>query len=89
MLLIKGARVFAPEDRGVNDVLVIGDRIATVGCDLVLSQEADVVEGTGGYLLPERARAGGSPAGRPAGGMGALLDLGVESPLDTELLAAV
>jgi beta-aspartyl-dipeptidase (metallo-type) len=52
MLLIKGARVFAPEDRGVNDVLVIGDRIATVGCDLVLSQEADVVEGTGGYLLP-------------------------------------
>lgn len=36
-LLIKNARVFAPEDMGVADLLVTGREIAAVGKDLVVN----------------------------------------------------
>ncbi len=51
-LLIRGARVFTPRDLGVHDVLVIGDRIAAVERDLVLSHDAEVIDGSGRHLLP-------------------------------------
>ena len=35
-LLIKNARVFAPQDLGKNDVLMVNDRIAAVGQNLAL-----------------------------------------------------
>lgn len=52
MRVIRGARVFAPRDLGVIDVLVSGDRIAAVGADVATASGAEVIDGAGRYLLP-------------------------------------
>jgi beta-aspartyl-dipeptidase (metallo-type) len=51
-LLVRGARVFAPEDRGRADCLLVAGRIAAVEADLVVPAGAEVVDAAGGYLLP-------------------------------------
>lgn len=53
--LIKNIHVFQPEDAGVMDILVCGDRIAAVGKDLaaeVSGVEVTVVDGSGLMALP-------------------------------------
>lgn len=49
--LIKGARIFAPEDRGRGDCLIVGDRIADVAPSIV-APDAKVVDATGKHLVP-------------------------------------
>ncbi len=51
-LLIKGARVFTPEDRGRTDCLLVGGRIAAVEKDLVAPGDAEIVDAAGHYVLP-------------------------------------
>src|SRR5229473_3135753 len=43
-VLVRGARVYTPDDRGVCDLLVLGGRVAAVGTDLDLPRLADVDE---------------------------------------------
>jgi beta-aspartyl-dipeptidase (metallo-type) len=50
--IIKGARVFAPRDLGVSDVLIAGDRIAAVGGDGAHATGAEVIDGSRRYVVP-------------------------------------
>lgn len=51
--LLKNARIFAPEDIGVKDILIVGDKIAVVGNDLNISGVSlDVYDLKGRILLP-------------------------------------
>lgn len=52
-ILIRNARVYAPEDLGINDVLMVNGRILAVGRDLtVVLPEMQTVEGKGKILTP-------------------------------------
>ena len=53
--LIRGGRVFDPADRGIADILIVHERIAGVGHDLLPPSgigEGEVVEATGHITLP-------------------------------------
>ncbi|MCX5817228.1 MAG: beta-aspartyl-peptidase [Proteobacteria bacterium] len=53
--LIRNVQVFAPEDRGAQDVVILGDRIVAIGGDLTKwteVSESQVIEGKGRYLVP-------------------------------------
>ena len=51
--LIKGAHVYNPDDLGVQDVLVINDKIAAVGKDLtVVLPELETVDASDKILTP-------------------------------------
>ena len=51
--LIKGAHVYNPDDLGVQDVLVVNDKIAAVGKDLtVVLPELETVDASGKILTP-------------------------------------
>ena len=51
--LIKGAHVYNPDNLGVQDVLVVNDKIAAVGKDLtVVLPELETVEASGKILTP-------------------------------------
>lgn len=54
--IIKNAKVYAPEYMGVQDVLIIGDKIAAVDKDIEVSVnkglEITVIDGKGKLLLP-------------------------------------
>jgi beta-aspartyl-dipeptidase (metallo-type) len=53
--LIRGGHVFDPEDRGIADILVLGDRIVAVGANLPAPTgigEGEIVEGLGRIILP-------------------------------------
>lgn len=54
--IIKNAKVYAPEYMGVQDVLIIGDKIAAVDKDIEVSVnkglEMTVIDGKGKLLLP-------------------------------------
>ena len=53
--LIRNVRVFAPQDIGSNDVLVMGERIARIAPDLgtfASLPSISIVEGKGRYLTP-------------------------------------
>ena len=54
MLLIKGAHVVDPQVGldTVTDVLVEGARIARVGANIKTPEGAEVIDGTGKYLVP-------------------------------------
>ena len=54
MLLIKGAHVVDPQVGldTVTDVLVEGARIARVGANIKAPEGAEVIDGTGKYLVP-------------------------------------
>ncbi len=54
-LLIRGGHVFDPEDRGITDILILDDRIGTVGENLQVPTgigEGEVVEAVGCIILP-------------------------------------
>jgi len=51
-LLIKGARIFGPQDKGRNDCLLVGNRIAAIEPELVAVPDTEVVDAAGHYLLP-------------------------------------
>jgi beta-aspartyl-dipeptidase (metallo-type) len=53
--LIKKARIFAPEDCGIQDVAILGERIVAIGEDLSQWEnlgETQIIEGNGHYLTP-------------------------------------
>ena len=51
--LIKGAHVYNPDDLGVQDVLVVNDKIAAVGKNLtVVLPELETVDASGKILTP-------------------------------------
>ena len=53
--IIRKARVFAPEDKGIRDVVIVGERIVAIGEDLskwVELEQTQVIEGSGCYLTP-------------------------------------
>lgn len=51
--LIKGAHVYNPDNLGIQDVLVVNDKIAAVGKDLtVVLPELETVEASGKILTP-------------------------------------
>lgn len=54
MLLIKKCRVFAPDDKGICDVLVAGEKVVRVAPDLVPLGNWDIqtIDGKGKLLLP-------------------------------------
>ena len=52
-LLIKNARVFAPQDLGKNDVLMVNDRIAAVGQNLAPQlPDLEILDASGKILTP-------------------------------------
>ena len=52
-LLIKNARVFAPKDLGLNDVLMVNDRIAAIGQALAPNlPDLETIDATGKILTP-------------------------------------
>ncbi|HCK10458.1 MAG TPA: beta-aspartyl-peptidase [Candidatus Latescibacteria bacterium] len=51
-LLIKNAQVYAPEDLGINDVLVAGDRIVDLGTEVWPVGEPTIVQAEGRPLIP-------------------------------------
>ncbi|MCH2665562.1 beta-aspartyl-peptidase, partial [bacterium] len=51
-LLIKNAQVYAPEDLGINDVLVAGDRIIDLGTEVWPVGEPTIVQAEGRPLIP-------------------------------------
>ena len=52
-LLIKNARVFAPQDLGKNDVLMVNDRIAAVGQNLAPQlPDLEILDAGGKILTP-------------------------------------
>ena len=51
--LIRNARVFAPKDLGVQDVLMVDEKIVAVGKDLsVTLPELETVDAAGKILTP-------------------------------------
>lgn len=54
LTLIRGAHVLAPEDMGIQDVLVAGDTILETGRDIRLSGNVAIeeIDGSGHYLTP-------------------------------------
>lgn len=51
--LLKNARIFAPEDIGIKDILIVGDKIAAVGEDLDISGiSMDIHDLRGRILVP-------------------------------------
>lgn len=51
--LIRNARVFAPKDLGVQDVLMVDEKIVAVGRDLTVTMpDLDVVDAAGKILTP-------------------------------------
>lgn len=52
-LLIKNARVFAPQDLGKNDVLMVNDRIVAVGQNLAPQlPDLEILDAGGKILTP-------------------------------------
>lgn len=52
-LLIKNARVFAPQDLGKNDVLMVNDRIVAVGQNLAPQlPDLEILDASGKILTP-------------------------------------
>ena len=51
-LLIKGARVFGPDDQGRKDCLLVAGRIAALERDIVAAHDAEIFDAAGDYLLP-------------------------------------
>lgn len=54
MILIQGAHVFAPEDQGIQDVLIGGGKILKIGRQLPVQESYGVtcIDGRGKYLFP-------------------------------------
>ena len=54
MILIKGAHVFAPQDMGIQDVLVGGTKILKIGENLPAEETygVEVIDGRGKILMP-------------------------------------
>lgn len=53
--LIKQAHIFAPEDLGARDVVILGEHIVAIGEDLTKWADLEgtrIIEGNGGYLIP-------------------------------------
>ena len=52
--LLKNVHVFAPEDKGIQDILIAGEKIAAIGKDLFLPAvyQCQVVEGNGLSAVP-------------------------------------
>ena len=52
-ILIKGAHVYAPEDKGILDVLFVNDKIAAIGENLTnVLPGTDVIDAKGKILTP-------------------------------------
>jgi beta-aspartyl-dipeptidase (metallo-type) len=54
-MLIRGGRVFDPDDRGIADLLILNGRIASVGANLSVPTgigEGEVIEAAGRIILP-------------------------------------
>ena len=58
MLLVKNAKVYAPEYLGVKDILIAGGRIERIADHLPEYEGCEVIDGTGkidsGYYRPPR-----------------------------------
>ena len=54
LLLVRGGRVFSPDDLGQQDILIAGGAIFSIGPDLPLPPDAlvEVVDARGQYVLP-------------------------------------
>ena len=53
MILIKNIEVYAPEYKGVQDVLVAGEKIEWIDSDIEINTEkCRIIDGTGKYLVP-------------------------------------
>lgn len=54
MYLIRHAHIYAPEDLGIQDVLVGGGQILRIGRELPVQEDygVEVIEGEGKYLIP-------------------------------------
>lgn len=52
--LLKNVHVFAPEDKGIQDILIAGEKIAAIGKDLFLPPvyQCQVIEGNGLVAVP-------------------------------------
>ena len=52
--LLKNVHVFAPEDKGIQDILIAGEKIAAMGKDLFLPAvyQCQVIEGNGLSAVP-------------------------------------
>ena len=52
--LLKNVHVFAPEDKGIQDILIAGEKIAAMGKDLFLPPvyQCQVIEGNGLSAVP-------------------------------------
>ncbi len=52
--LIRGGRLYTPEDSGINDILVIGERIALIGKGLAPPREleSEVINASGKVITP-------------------------------------
>ena len=52
-VLIKNARVYDPQDRGINDVLICNDRIIRIEPQIIFSEpDTEVIEASGKLLVP-------------------------------------
>lgn len=51
-LLIRNGTIVTAEDTFVGDVLCVGEKIAAVGFDLEVPEDAEVVDATGKYVFP-------------------------------------
>jgi len=52
VLLIHGARIYAPSDLGQQDVLIRDGRIVAIESTITPPPEAEVMDGTGNFLVP-------------------------------------
>lgn len=53
MLLIKNIHVYAPEDLGLNDILVAGGKIERIEPNINISQDyVEIIDGSGKKALP-------------------------------------
>ncbi|MCR5074133.1 MAG: amidohydrolase family protein [Clostridiales bacterium] len=51
--LIKGGHVYAPEDMGIRDVLIVNDKIAAIGEDLIPAlPDTEVIDAAGKNVVP-------------------------------------
>ena len=54
MICIQNVHVYAPEDLGVCDILIVNDKIAEIGpnLSLFLPEKTEVIDGTGKIAIP-------------------------------------
>lgn len=50
--VIRNAHVYAPEDAGIQDVLICNDKMIDIQPNLVFSYDHEEIDASGKYLIP-------------------------------------